>query len=274
MPSRPRPALLCGLLLMMLGAASACDAATAPLFEFPADAIPWPAPAQYDFWWTLTEACAGRQGDLRDVQWYLWPEQGAIRFDEKSYDGYWWPSGSRIMLTRESTDDGQVVRHEMLHQLLQLDGHPPEYFDQRCEGVVRGTGASSTATADPALVARARYVGPEVLTISLSTLPSRPRASVSDGWFVLDVQAVNSSADPIWVPLDRFFDDYMGLGYTVSGEGRAGAFDVAREYRIFFAPGQRRHYYFDLHEPAPATFTVRGGVSGRYSAAFTVVVDP
>jgi len=271
--SSPRLAtLLTGALFVLLGTASACDAPT--VFEFPRNAIPWSPPVQYDFWWALTEACAGRQGNLRDVQWYLWPEPGAIPFDGKLYDGYWWPRDNRIMLASGATDDGQVVRHEMLHQLLQLDGHPPEYFDQRCEGIVKGTGASSSATADPALVAHAFSFGPEMLGISLSTLPSRPRASVNNGWFVLDVQATNPTSDPVWVPLEPFLDGYKGLGFTVDGEGRSGGFDMPKEYRIFFAPGQRRHFYFDLHEPTPTTFVVRGGISGRYPALLTVVVDP
>jgi hypothetical protein len=259
--------------VVLAAAMLACDAPTAPLVEFPERALPWSAPAQYGFWWTLTEACAGRQGDMRDVQWYLW-RGGPILLGGKWYDGYWWQDGSRILLSEESSDDGAVVRHEMLHQLLQVEGHPSEYFDGRCGGVVSGTGAPSDAGADPTLVARARDAGPEMLTISLSTLPSRPRASVNDGWFVLDVQAANATPEPVWVQLEPFFDGYMGLGYTVSGGGRAGGFDMAKDARLFFAPGQRRHYYFDLHERAPATFTVRGTVSRSASAPYTVVVEP
>ncbi|MDB4884138.1 MAG: hypothetical protein JWL95_2904 [Gemmatimonadetes bacterium] len=269
-----RLALVWRVLLATMGAVSACDAPTAPLVDFPARSVPWSPPAQYRFWWTLTEACAGRQGDMGAVQWYLWPEAGPILLDGKRYDGYWWQAGSRILLSDEFTDDGQVVRHEMLHQLLQRDGHPTEYFDERCGGVVSGTGASSAAPADPALVARARDVGPEVLTISLSTLPGRPSASVNGGWFVLDVQATNPTAEPIWVRLEPFFEGYVGLGYVVDGGGRTGTFDMPKEERIFFAPGQRRHRFFDLRERAPAMFPVRGFVSRGYSKPFTIVVEP
>lgn len=266
-------ALLACVLAPVLGAASACDAPTAPLVEFPSRAVPWTAPAQYRLWWTLTEACAGRQGAMSDVQWYLWPG-GPILLDGQWYNGYWWQSGSRILLAEEFVEDGQVVRHEMLHQLLQRDGHPTEYFDERCEGIVSGTGAASAASADPALVARARDVGPEVLAISVATLPSRPSASANDGWFVLDVAATNPTTEPVWVRLDPFFEGYVGLGYTTDAVGRAGTFDMPKEERIFFAPGQRRHRYFDLRERAPATYVVRGSVSRRASAPFTVRVEP
>jgi hypothetical protein len=257
----------------MLGAASACDAPTTPLVAFPERAVPWSAPAQYPVWWSLTEACAGRQGNMNDVQWYLW-QDGPILLEGKWYEGYWWQDGSRILLSAEFTSDGQVVRHEMLHQLLQLEGHPTQYFDERCEGVVSGTGAPSEGRADAALVARAREVGPELLTISLATLPNRPRASQNDGWFVLDVQATNATPEPVWVRLDPFFEGYVGLGYAASGAGRSGGFDRVQDARIFFAPGQRRHYYFDLHEPAPTTFTVRGTMSRALSAPYTITVEP
>jgi hypothetical protein len=269
-----RAALASCALLAMVGVASACDAPTGPIVEFPARAVPWSAPAQYRFWWTLTEACAARQGDMGRVQWYLWPDSGPILIGGKWYDGYWWQAGSRILLSSGVTDDGQVVRHEMLHELLQLEGHPGEYFDERCGGVVSGTSAGSAALADPALVARAREAGPDVLTITVSTVPARPRVSANDGWFVLDVQATNPTAEPVWVRLDPYFDGYVGLGYAVEKDGRSGTFDTPREERIFFAPGQHRHRLFDLRERAPATFAVRGFVSRGYSAPYTITVDP
>jgi len=266
--------LLSAVLLAAVGVLSGCDRPTAPLVEFPVRVTPWTAPVQYRFWWTLTEACAGRQGDMGAVRWFLWPESGPILLEGKRYDGYWWQDGSRILLSQEFTDDGQVVRHEMLHQLLQVEGHPAAYFDGQCAGIVSGTGVPSAASADPALVTRARDVGPEVLSISLSTLPARPRASANDGWFVLDVQATNPTPDPIRVRLDPFFDSYMGLGFLNDDPTRTGTFDVVKEEWLFFAPGQRRHRYFDLRERAPVTLTVRGTISRAVSKSFTVVVDP
>jgi hypothetical protein len=230
--------------------------------------------AQYSFWWSLVEACSGRRGDLGRVQWYVVDGQ-TLSLGGKEYDGYWWQEGSRILLTYPSWDNGEVVRHEMLHELLQRGDHPIQYFDQACEGVVASnTNALSSALVDPALVARAREVGPEVLTISVSTLPARPKASQYDGWFVLDVAATNTSPDPLWVRLDPFFDEYEGLGYLPLGDGRAGSFDTRRERRLFFAPGQRRHRLFDLREVAPDTFTVVGTLSGAFSKRYTVIVDP
>lgn len=270
----PRIPLAWSAALILAGTASACDAATSPLLDFPADARSWSAPAQYRFWWSLVEACSGRRGDLDRVQWYLASGQ-TIPFRENEYDGYWWEDGSRILLTWRSRDEGDVVRHEMLHELLQRGDHPIQYFDRACEGAVAsGTNALSSALVDPTLVARAREVGPEILTISISTLPTRPKASQYDGWFVLDVEAANTTSEPLWVRLDPFFDEYEGLGFVPQGKGYAGTFDVRRERRVFFAPGQRRHHLFDLRETAADTFAVRGTLSRASSEPYTIIVDP
>jgi hypothetical protein len=267
-------ALLSGALLVLLGGAAACDTPTGPVVEMPARAVAWTPPAQYRLWWSFAETCADRRGDVNGVQWYVWPEPGPLLLGGKWYNGYWWQEGSRILLASESVGDGRVVRHEMLHQLLQLEGHPTEYFDGRCEGVVVGTGVGSAALADPSLVARAREVGPEALAISLSTLPARPRASANGGWLALDVEATNPGPDPVWVRLEPFFDGYLGFGVVFLDGGRDALYEVRGENRMFFAPGQRRHWIFDLREPAPAALRVRGRLSSGSSAQFIVTVEP
>jgi hypothetical protein len=261
-------------LLVLLGVAVACDAPTGPLVEMPARAVAWTPPAQYRFWWSLVETCAERRGDMGSVRWYLWPEPGPLLLGGKWYNGYWWQQDSRILLASESVDDGRVVRHEMLHQLLQLEGHPPEYFDGRCEGVVAGTGAGSAALADPSLVSRAREVGPEALVIALSALPARPKASANGGWLVIDVEATNPGPEPVWVRLEPFFDGYLGFGVVFLDGGRDAAYEVRKEERMFFAPGQRRHWQFDRREAAPVALRVRGRLSTGSSAPYVVTIEP
>ena len=87
-------------------------------------------------------------------------------------------------------------------------------------------------------------------------------------------RATNPTPDPIRVRLDPFFDSYIGLGFLHDDQTRTGTFDVVKEPTLFFAPGQRRHRYFDVHERAPAMFGVHATVSGAVSKSFTVVVDP
>ena len=261
-------------LLVLFGAAMACETPTGPTVEMPASAVAWSPPAQYGFWWSLVETCADRRGDVGGVHWYVWPDPGPLVLAGKRYSGYWWQEGSRILLAGTSVADGQVVRHEMLHELLQQDGHPPEYFDGRCEGVLDGTDAGSAALADPSLVARAREVGPEVLVMSVGPLPARPRASVNDGWLAVDVQATNPTPDPIWVRLDPLLDGYLGFGLVFLDGGRSAAFEVRKEARIFFAPGQRRHRLFDVREAAPAALRVRGRLSGGSSSPYVITIDP
>jgi hypothetical protein len=261
-------------LLVLLGAVAACETPTGPVVEMPARAVAWSPPAQYGFWWSLVETCAERRGDMGGVRWYIWPDPGPLVLAGKRYSGYWWQEGSRILLASESVADGQVVRHEMLHELLRQDGHPPEYFDGRCEGIVNGTDAGSDALADPSLVARAREVGPEVLTISVAPLPARPRTSANDGWLALDVEATNPGPDPVWVRLEPLLDGYLGFGVVFLDGGRSAAFEVRKEARMFFAPGQRRHRLFDLREAAPVALRVRGRLSSGSSSPYIVTIDP
>jgi hypothetical protein len=275
--SRSGPRLgapLSGALLVLLGAAAACETPTGPVVEMPARAVVSAPAAQYGFWWSLVETCSDRRGSIGSVQWYVWPEPGPLLLGGKWYNGYWWQEGNRILLAKESVNDGRVVRHEMLHQLLQQEGHPTEYFDGRCEGVVDGTGAGSAALADPSLVARAREVGPEVLAISVAPLPARPRASANDGWLALDVQATNPTTDPVWVRLEPFFDGYLGFGVVFPDGGRSAAFEVRKEERMFFAPGQRRHWLFDLREAAPVALRVRGRLAAGSSSPYIITIDP
>ena len=48
----------------------ACESPTTPL---PAGAVSFAAPPEYELWWRMTETCAGRQGKLEQVSWYVVP---------------------------------------------------------------------------------------------------------------------------------------------------------------------------------------------------------
>ena len=47
----------------------------------------------------------------------------------------WEKAGSvtRIIIAGHYTDHEMVVRHEMLHHLLDREGHPAEFFVNRCQ---------------------------------------------------------------------------------------------------------------------------------------------
>ena len=114
---------------------SACSSITGPRATgLPAGAIPIAAPAIYRDWSARTEACSGLHADFSTVQWYVVP--GVTTFPTESGDkvGMWLSEGGtdRIVIAGNYQNHEMVVSHELLHHLLRREGHPVEYFVDRC----------------------------------------------------------------------------------------------------------------------------------------------
>jgi hypothetical protein len=74
----------------------------------------------YAEWWSATESCSGRAGDLDAISWYT---ATGITADGALASGLWRPPHDIILLLGRENDEF-VVRHEMLHDLLEGDaGH-------------------------------------------------------------------------------------------------------------------------------------------------------
>ncbi len=110
------------------------------LESFGSDAIsgarPFEPPQTYRSMWAEVEVCAGRTGDFERVRWYQVEGRGSFEYQGQSNLGYWWPSHD-IVIAGHRVDNGRIVRHEMLHDLLNDPGHPSEYFVTRCGSIVR-----------------------------------------------------------------------------------------------------------------------------------------
>ncbi len=79
---------------------------------------PFSPPEVYADWWDATEACSGLDGDFARVSWYL---ATGITGDGKVASGRW-SQPHDIVIVRGYEGDETIVRHEMLHDLL--DGDP------------------------------------------------------------------------------------------------------------------------------------------------------
>ena len=130
-----RPASVARRLLPVLalwqGTASCSDLGpTAP----PAGAVLMTAPAEYATWYAKTEACAELRGALGGIEWYVVPDVATFETSIGEKVGLWERVGnvSRITIAGDYVGNEMVVRHEMLHDLLERTGHPPEYFVTRC----------------------------------------------------------------------------------------------------------------------------------------------
>ena len=127
---RSRVPFYCLGLLATLAACEMLGPAEAP----PPGAMQLIAPPEYEAWWAATEACAGRSSDYHRVEWYVVPDVRTFQTAAGEKVGLWSHSsgGMRIILAGDYADNELVVRHEMLHALLDREGHPAEYFQDRC----------------------------------------------------------------------------------------------------------------------------------------------
>jgi len=96
----------------------------------PGENSPMTPPAEYREWWAKTEACSGLSGDFDQVQWSGVPGDG-FKCSTGTCAGHWEPD-HHIYLAQDWTTNEMVVRHEMLHDLLQRPGHPDPPFGSPC----------------------------------------------------------------------------------------------------------------------------------------------
>jgi hypothetical protein len=69
----------------------------------------------YREWWSTTEACAGRKGDMSRVTFYaVDAPSGAIGLNGTTAHGWWVRQGNRIYLPANALGEEWLVRHEML----------------------------------------------------------------------------------------------------------------------------------------------------------------
>jgi hypothetical protein len=254
-----------GFALLILAGLFGCRDLVGP--EFPGNARPMPnVPIQYATWWHTVEACSGRVGDLSTVDWYY--TDGVIRVDGQDYDGYWFESGNRIVISNSAVYYGSVVRHEMLHALLRSGGHPRQYFVDLCGAVAPcGTACSDDETAR-GVPASARVIPTESLTVSIALAPAgAPAISIDSGWTMVMVTATNTRPEPVWV----MTGDETGFGYVFATE--QGTARIEYQPRLAFRAGESRSMAFDFQKTfAGAADTIWGVFGHKNSQPIPFVV--
>ncbi|HEX3233159.1 MAG TPA: hypothetical protein VHR41_03105 [Gemmatimonadales bacterium] len=96
----------------------------------PAGERPMDAPAVYRQWWAKTQACSGLVGDFDRVRWQVVPGH-SFSCSSGKCAGHWEPD-HEIFIAADWTQNEMVVRHEMLHDLLDRAGHPDPPFGFGC----------------------------------------------------------------------------------------------------------------------------------------------
>lgn len=268
-------AMLCAL---------ACSEMTVPL---PSGSQQFSPPPVYQLWWSMAEACSGHTGSLSDIQWYVVPGADSLSDGSGEVAGYWSSGDNRIVLIGSGQFNGPLVRHEMLHSLIRVNGHPRSQFIERCGGIVdcRGT-CVDEAGPPPTPDASTPRVPPDSLVIGIELQPATPGVNTFDGYFTIAVSATNPADHPVVVLLHPSGDSSPPISFTCSAFGSGGrlsftswAWDPEEAY---FAAGETKKQLFDLVEgtaPGAAniglgSFTVRGAFGQGPSISQTVVLTP
>src|SRR6476661_4990844 len=208
----PQVATLFFVLGCACSVAAIAIACSEPMAPLPVGAIAWSPPARFALWWQMTESCSGRQGDLRAIRWYVVPNATSIDVDGQQVHGE--TIGNRVVLADSHRLDGPLVRHEMLHALLGVGGHPRDAFLVACNDIVACEGAcEAEAGGRPAPLETATELAPSDVVTRVEVVPRAPAASQDSGAVAVIVSITNPRATPAWVRLVPP-DSPEGIGYT------------------------------------------------------------
>jgi hypothetical protein len=276
-----RPLSLAALLCATLGA---CTITTAP--ERPAGAVPLAPPAVYARWWAMTEACSGVTGPLAAVSFWQVPGVSSFDRDGKSVLGYWTTAGNQIVLAGKAALDGGNVRHEMLHALVRVGGHPRDQFLGKCAGVVDcGTDCIADAGPPPPADPAAPLVSPRQFEISVAVVPERPSRAVDDGQFSVTVSVRNPQQRSVVARLGTTNIQAWSFQFELVGENGAGIVGneiVLDASTVTFAAGETKRQVFDFsigssfapRRVPPGAYTVRGAYGVQFTLPVALTVGP
>jgi hypothetical protein len=274
-----------GVAAAMCATLATCSLTTAP--ARPPGAVPLTSPPVYARWWAMTESCSGLSGPLAAVSFWHVPGVNSFTRAGRSVLGYWTTADNQIVLAGNAALDGGNVRHEMLHALLRVGGHPREQFLGKCAGFV-DCSVDCIADAGPPPTDTAPLVGPRAFEISVATVPEHPSRSIDDGQFTLIVSVRNPQQRRVVARLGTpnikamsFQFQLRGTGEAI-GSGIAGNEIVLDVSSVTFEPGETKRQLFDLSIGAslgplrvpPGEYTMLGGYGTQFAASVPLTVAP
>lgn len=228
--------------------------------------------------------------------------EGYLRDPDKSGDyveGYWSLASNRIVLANADTLNGSTVRHEMLHALLRVAGHPRSAFLQNCGGVVACSqecvqDAGPGVTPDPATPT----VPPSELEVTTAVSPANPSPSIDGGVLTFTITVRNPYSHPVIAllpqrsgggPPHSFLYEFRrtdgggvnsadwafdpGVTYFSAEETKRDLIDL-----VIVTGGSGRHPSATQGTEgwpfAPGTYVFRGGYRDYWARELTVVLNP
>lgn len=219
-----------------------------------------PLPVEYERWWQITEVCSGLRADLADVEFRMLPASQTL--PDSDAVGAHYSNGNVIVLVEGVARDGYVVRHEMLHALLskiRLNGHPKDYFETRCGGLVScGEVCSDEVGGIAAEAHGAPLLKPDDAEVTVQILPSIVTSPPEEaGCMSIVVRARNVGAEASVIDLRS-----QKFQWWVEAVGGGSGGTSPPNDSVLVEPGGSRHAIFDcpttLASLEPGEYWVEG----------------
>lgn len=102
----------------LLLALAGCEPILGTEYTLPPDAVPTDPAAVYATWYAETEACTGETGDYPRVRWFEVPGERWFDALRNQYAVATWRAPHDIYITTAHLRDPDVVKHEIIHDLL------------------------------------------------------------------------------------------------------------------------------------------------------------
>ena len=229
-------------------ATAACSDVFDP--EFPPNAVLTPPPPQYRVWWEVVESCSGLTRDFDAVRWYRVPIGQGLTVDGQSAAGAWFAAENSIAIGDGWKMVGSLVRHEILHAILQTGSHPEEYFRNACGDEV----ACASACLDDAVLHNAIPLAVEQLDVDATLFPKSPSLARDDGKAAVVVRVRNPYGVNAFVNAQRFAQATCPVGFVLMSVSDPARYDQDCRYlhynvddaRLYLKPYEIRHLIFDL----------------------------
>lgn len=236
----------------------------------------------YAEWWSMTEECSGLTGEFSRIEWYVVPGASSFRSGGRDASGIY--SNGRIVLAGNAQRAGDLVRHEMLHALLNRLGHPRDAFVARCGGMVGCQFECPDELTAPPDAPGALLVPESQLEITTSVWPTEPSADFLDGYFRFEVSARNPTDKPIIVQLTPPPPPAPAVTFSyrlIQHNRGAGAGELPRFAEMTrFDPGETKRQIYDFWiaprfgTPLSGIYELQGGYGQQLAAPVTVSIAP
>lgn len=235
--------------------------------EFPPNAVLIQPPPQYRIWWEVVESCSGVTRSFDAVSWYRVPLGQGLTVQGETAAGAWFADENSIAIGDGWRVVGSLVRHEILHAILQTGAHPKEFFRDACGDEV----LCGRDCLEDVVLPNAIPLAVEQLNVDATLFPRFPSLGRDGGTAVVVVRVRNPYGVNAFVNAHRFAQATCPVGFIMTSVSDARRFDEdcrplrynASDTRVYFKPYEMRHVIFDLN--------LQSNSSGPFHAEAVVV---